>query len=117
MRKTLLGFMLAFASITAFAQRPNANMTAEERAESQTKNLTEQLQLSEDQKKQVYDLSLSRAKKVEELRASQAERSEMRTAMETFNTELAKVLTVEQQEKYKTMMEDRRGMRGDRPRN
>jgi Spy/CpxP family protein refolding chaperone len=116
MRKILFVFLLTFATFSAFAQRQGGgNMTAEERAENQTKTLTEKLNLSDDQKKQVYNLSLARAQKMQELRNSQnSDRSEMRASMETFNNEIAKVLTVEQQEKYKTMLEDRRGARGDR---
>jgi Spy/CpxP family protein refolding chaperone len=113
MKRTFFALLLAFVSMTAFAQRPDANMTVEQRAENQTKTLTENLKLSEDQQKQVHALSLARAQKMQELRDSQTQdRSQMRASMETFNTELAKILTVEQQEKYKTMLEDRRG--GDR---
>jgi Spy/CpxP family protein refolding chaperone len=113
MKKTLFAFLLAFASISAFAQRQASNITPEVRAENQTKTLTENLKLSDDQQKQVYALSLTRAKKVQELRDSQTQdRSQMRASMETFNNEITKILTVEQQEKYKTMLEDRRGNRG-----
>ena len=113
MRKGLIAMMLAFASITAFAQRPDNNMTAEQRAENQTKMMTESLKLSADQQKQIYPLNLDRAKKMEEMRNAQTQdRSKMRESMEAFNTELSKVLTPEQQEKYKTMMEERRNNRG-----
>ena len=113
MRKGLIAIMFAFASITAFAQRPDTNRTPEQRAEAQTKTMTESLKLSEDQQKQIYTLNLDRAKKMEELRDSQnQDRSKMRESMEAFNTELSKVLTPEQQEKYKTMMEERRNNRG-----
>lgn len=113
MRRTLLAIVMAFVSFTAFAQRGGGNMTAEQRAENQTKTLTENLKLSDDQKKQVYDLSLARAQKMQEMRdAQKMDREQMRASMETFNTELAKILTVEQQEKYKTMLEDRRNNRG-----
>lgn len=112
MKKTLLAILLAFASFTTYAQR-GGNMTAEQRAENQTKTLTENLKLSEDQQKQVYNLSLARAQKMQEMREAQnIDREQMRASMETFNTEVAKILTVEQQEKYKTMLEDRRNNRG-----
>ncbi|ACT96323.1 hypothetical protein [Dyadobacter fermentans] len=113
MKKSLLAILMAFASFTAFAQRGGGNMTAEQRAENQTKTLTENLKLSDDQQKQVYNLSLTRAQKIQEMRdAQKMDREQMRASMETFNTELAKILTVEQQEKYKTMLEDRRNNRG-----
>lgn len=112
MSKTLLAILMAFVSFTAFGQR-GSNMTAEQRAENQTKTLTENLKLSDDQQKQVYNLSLTRAQKMQEMRdAQKMDREQMRASMETFNTELAKILTVEQQEKYKTMLEDRRNNRG-----
>ena len=112
--------MLAFVSISAFAQRDNVKMTAEARAENQTKTLTESLKLTDEQQKQVYARNLSRAQKMDEVRNSQdADRSKMRESMEAFNTELQKVLTPEQQEKYKTAMEERRknGGMGRGPRN
>jgi periplasmic protein CpxP/Spy len=113
MKKGLIAIMLAFASITVFAQRPDANATPEERAKTQTASLTESLKLTEDQQKQVYSLNLDRAKKMQEMRASQnGDRTQMRESMEKFNTDLAKVLTPEQQEKYKKIMEERRGNRG-----
>ena len=112
MRKSLLAILLAFVSFTTFAQR-GGNATPEQRAENQTKTLTENLKLSDDQQKKVYDLSLARAKKMQELRDAQnMDREQMRASMETFNTEISKILTVEQQEKYKTWLEDRRNNRG-----
>ncbi|MHA4742104.1 DUF4890 domain-containing protein [Dyadobacter sp. MSC1_007] len=114
MKRTLFAILLAFASLTAFAQRQGGNMTPEARAENQTKTLTENLKLSEEQQKQVYNLSLTRAQKMQEMRDAQnMDREKMRASMETFNTELGKILTVEQQEKYKTMLEDRRNNRGN----
>lgn len=120
MKRGIIAMMMAFASITAFAQRDMAKMTPEARAENQTKSLTESLKLTEEQQKQVYTLNLTRAQKMEELRsAQQSDRSEMKESMEKFNTELNKVLTPEQQEKYKTAMEERRknGGRSRGPRN
>ncbi|WP_149244516.1 hypothetical protein [Dyadobacter sp. 32] len=113
MRKGLIAMIMALASITAFAQRPDANATPEERAKNQTASLTESLTLSEEQQKQVYTLNLDRAKKMQEMRNSQnADRTQMRESMENFNKELAKVLTPEQQEKYKKILEERRSNRG-----
>ncbi|MCF0060770.1 DUF4890 domain-containing protein [Dyadobacter chenwenxiniae] len=115
MKKTMLAMLMALFSITAFAQRQDSDMTPEKRAENQTKQMTEKLNLSEDQQKQIYNLSLARAQKVKELREAQTiDREQMRASMETFNNEVAKLLTVEQQEKYKTMLEDRRGNGGSR---
>ncbi|MCE7069990.1 DUF4890 domain-containing protein [Dyadobacter sp. CY327] len=113
MKKTMLAMLMALFSIAAFAQRQDSDMTPEKRAENQTKQMTEKLNLSEDQQKQVYNLTLARTQKMKELRDAQtADREQMRASMETYNNEVAKILTVEQQEKYKTMLDDRRG--GDR---
>ncbi|MCF2492312.1 MULTISPECIES: DUF4890 domain-containing protein [Dyadobacter] len=110
MKKTMLAMLMALFSIAAFAQRQDSDMTPEKRAENQTKQMTEKLNLSEDQQKQVYNLTLARTQKMKELRDAQtADREQMRASMETYNNEVAKILTVEQQEKYKTMLEDRRG--------
>lgn len=115
MRKALMAMIMAFFSITAFAQRQDSDVTPEKRAENQVKQMTEKLNLSEDQQKQIYNLSLARAQKVKEMREAQTiDREQMRASMETFNNEVAKLLTVEQQEKYKTMLEDRRGGSGGR---
>jgi len=113
MKKGLFAILLAFASFTAFAQRPDANATPEQRAEAQTKNMTESLKLTEDQQKQVYTLNLERGKQMMEMRNSQnPDREKMRESMETYNTAINKILTPEQQESYKKMMEERRGQGG-----
>jgi protein CpxP len=116
MRKGILALILTLASFVTFAQGRNSDMTPEKRAENQTKTMTERLDLSDEQQKQVYALNLARVQKMQELRESQTQdRSQMRASMETFNTEIAKILTVEQQEKYKTMIEDRRNNGGRGP--
>ncbi|TDE16191.1 hypothetical protein [Dyadobacter psychrotolerans] len=113
MKKGLFAILLAFASITAFAQRPDANATPEQRAEAQTKTLTESLKLTEDQQKQVYALNLERGKQMMEMRSAQTpDREKMRESMEAYNTALVKILTPEQQESYKKIMEERRGQGG-----
>jgi protein CpxP len=113
MRKGLIAIMLAFASFTAFAQRPDTNRTPEQRAEAQTKNLTESLKLTEDQQKQVYALNLERGKQMMEMRnAGTPDREKMRESMEAYNVALTKILTPEQQESYKKIMAERRGQGG-----
>lgn len=117
MKKVLIALVLTLAGLTSFAQRQDDNRTPEQRAEAQTKSLTESLKLSEDQQKQVYALNLDRVKKMAEMRNGQApDREKMRASMEAYNTELAKVLTPEQQEIYKKEMEERRSRGGGRQR-
>lgn len=121
MKKVMILMFLAFAGLTTFAQRPDNNATPEQRAERQTTRLTESLKLTEDQKKQVYALNLDRAKEMDALRgAENPDREKMRASMDKFNTDLAKVLTPEQQEKYKELaaeMRNRGGGGGGRPQN
>jgi protein CpxP len=109
MKRGIIAIIMAFASFTAFAQRDMTKMTPEARAENQTRALTKNLNLTEEQQKQIYTLNLTRAQKMEEMRNSRdADRSKMKESMEGYNTELSKVLTPDQQEKYKTTMEERR---------
>lgn len=108
MKKVMMVMILAFVSITVFAQRNDA--TPEERAERQTKQLTENLKLSDDQQKQVYILNVDRMKAMEEMRKSQTmDREKTKASQEKYQTELGKLLSDEQKEKLKTMMEERRG--------
>lgn len=117
MKKLLIAAVLTFAGFTSFAQRPNDNRTPEQRAEAQTKSLTESLKLNEDQQKQIYTLNLERMKQMAEMRESGApDREKMRASMEAYNTAVSKVLTPEQQEAYKKEMEQRRSS-GERRRN
>jgi len=109
MKRGIIAILMVFASMTAFAQRDMVKMTPEARAENQTRALTKNLNLTEEQQKQIYTLNLTRAQKMEEMRNSRdADRSKMKDSMEGYNKELSKVLTPEQQEKYKTTMEERR---------
>ncbi|HEV7380705.1 MAG TPA: hypothetical protein VGN64_12985 [Dyadobacter sp.] len=109
MKKVLIAFVLTLAGFTSFAQRPNDNRTPEQRAEAQTKSLTESLKLSEEQQKQIYTLNLDRTKQMAEIRASgNPDREKMRASMDDYNVAVNKVLTAEQQEVYKKEMEQRR---------
>ncbi|PWJ58463.1 hypothetical protein CLV98_104323 [Dyadobacter jejuensis] len=115
MKKGLMIIMLAMASMTAFAQRPNNSGTAEERAEAQTKRMTESLKLSEDQQKQVYALTLDRMQSMEEMRKSQSmDRDKMKASNEAYQAKMNEILTPEQQEQLKTMNSDRQGQGGGR---
>lgn len=117
MRKVLIAFVLTLVGLTSFAQRSDKNRTPEQRAEAQTKSLTESLKLTEDQQKQVYALNLDRAVQMAEIRKAETQdREKMRVSMEAYNSGLSKVLTPEQQEIYKKAMQERRG-RSERPRN
>tara|TARA_R110002124_G_scaffold153871_6_gene320896 strand:+ start:179 stop:556 length:378 start_codon:yes stop_codon:yes gene_type:complete len=109
MKKVVMLMMLAFASLTVFAQRNN-DATPEERADRQTKQLTKSLALTEDQEKKVYALNLDRMKEMEEMRKSQStDREKMKASQDKYQAEVGKILTAEQMEKYKATMTERRG--------
>lgn len=109
-------------SVSAFAQSRNGGerFTPEQRAEMQTKRMTEQLNLNEEQQKQVLALNLERNKKAAEV--SRENSTQFREIFENYNKELNLILTPEQQEKLKEARSERRGpregmRRGGRPDN
>ncbi len=109
-------------SVSAFAQSRNGGerFTPEQRAEMQTKRMTEQLNLNEEQQKQVLALNLERNKKAAEV--SRENSTQFREIFQNYNKELNLILTPEQQEKLKVARSKRRGpregmRRGGRPDN
>jgi protein CpxP len=109
-------------SVSAFAQSRNGGerFTPEQRAEMQTKRMTEQLNLNEEQQKQVLALNLERNKKAAEV--SRENSTQFREIFQNYNKELNLILTPEQQEKLKEARSKRRGpregmRRGGRPDN
>lgn len=98
-------------SVSAFAQSRNGGerFTPEQRAEMQTKRMTEQLNLNEEQQKQVLALNLERNKKAAEV--SRENSTQFREIFQNYNKELNLILTPEQQEKLKEARSERRGPR------
>ena len=94
MKKGILAMLLAFATMSVFAQRQGSGGTPEERAKMQTTSLTESLKLTEAQQKQVYTLNL--------------EREAMKTSMQAYETALEKVLTPEQLKQHQANIAERR---------
>lgn len=92
-------------------------MPPEKRAEMQTKRMTEELGLNEDQQKKVLALNIERTKKSQEM--GQAEASKRKEIREAYIKELNAILTPEQQEKLKNAQSEGRGPRehGARGRN
>lgn len=92
----------------------------EERAKSQTKELTELLDLKKDQEKKVYELNLKAGKEMaamrDEMRSGGGDRDAMREKMmdmrEKQNKEMKKILTDSQYKKYQKYLEERRAQRG-----
>lgn len=105
-----LGMVIALSS-TTFAQdrqdkenRPTKeekkNMSVEERAKHKTDRMTKQLELSEDQAKQVYDINLDFEKENKALKAEAKKIKEKSKAKRLARkTEIEKILTPEQQAK------------------
>lgn len=118
MKKILLITALFSLSFGVFAQRgaqrefPNP----EERAERMTNRMAENLELSKEQKKKVYEINLENAQKrqteMEARRAEMENRREARTEeLRKQNEKIEAVLTPEQKEKWNELKESskRRG--------
>jgi len=99
--------MFLVAGTAVFAQqRGDFRADPEKRAEVQTNRMTEQLGLTDDQRKQVLALNLERTKKMEELRKSVMDGQ--RATMRNYESSLKEVLTTEQQEKLKANRKEAR---------
>ncbi|ERM84112.1 hypothetical protein P872_00965 [Rhodonellum psychrophilum GCM71 = DSM 17998] len=119
MKRTLL--IAAIFSLTIFAvsaQRGHQKtmQSPEERAEKMTSKMTEQLELSEDQKKQIYQINLENAtKRQAEMEARKEEMQAKRTAMMEKNKDqqeqIEAVLTPEQKTKWMELKDENREKR------
>ncbi len=109
-----------------FASRQPRQWSPKDMAERQTQMMNEQLNLSEQQLKQVESINLNMAKEFENLRnESDGDREKMRILrndlMTRKNQKLEEVLTTEQFERYLMLEEERakemrNGRRGERGR-
>lgn len=109
-------FTMTFAG--AFAQRGQGSqqkepMTPEQRAERITTKMTEELGLSEDQKKKIYQVNLDNAKKREAQRAAmeeerKAKREEMQAQTKAQNEQIVAILTPEQKTKWEEVKKENR---------
>lgn len=122
MKKLLIIAMMFSLSFTAFAQRGQQREmpTPEQRAEMMTNRMAEKLELSEDQKKKIYDIHLENAKKRQaEREARRAEmegkREEMNAQRQKQNDQIEAVLTPEQKTKYAEMKASARERGAMRP--
>lgn len=120
MKKLLLIAMLFSIGFAAVAQKggQRGSATPEERAERITNKMAEELSLSEDQKKRVYQINLDHAKKRQA--EMEARRAAMEADMKAQNQEIEALLSEEQKAKWaemkaegkKRMEEEGRGRRG-----
>lgn len=134
--KKLILLVVLMAGITAIAQKPErerghrgdmGNMTPEQMATLQTKQMTLALDLTDAQQKQIQSLNLenatARSAKREEMKAKKESgeakkmTSEERYAMQTARLDhqiaqkekMKKILNTEQYEKWEAMKKDREG--------
>jgi periplasmic protein CpxP/Spy len=120
MKKLLLIAVLFSIGFAAMAQKggQRGSATPEERAERITNKMAEELSLSEDQKKRVYQINLDHAKKRQA--EMEARRAAMEADMKAQNQEIEALLSEEQKAKWaemkaegkKRMEEEGRGRRG-----
>ncbi len=106
-------FSIGRLSVSAQSGARKETMTPEKRAEVVTNKMSEQLDLSEAQKKQVYEINLENAnKRQSEMEARRAEkkaqREEMRIQNQAQKDKVAAILNAEQKEKFLELTDQRR---------
>jgi protein CpxP len=116
----ILALFMAFGNLV-WAQQPasqnqNASKTPEERATMHSKKLTQQLSLTADQEKSVYNYALQQAQQQDADRAKfNGDREGMRNArkqsMQTFETNVGQVLTADQKTKYEQLKQEEKEKR------
>lgn len=117
MKKQIFAAMTALclmATTTLFAQEkpqaaPKTPPTAEQMAEHQTQRMTEKLQLTDAQAKQVYEANLAQIKQM------QAMREQMRKARMAQADKMKSILTTEQFMQWSQMQGPRPGQPGNAP--
>jgi Spy/CpxP family protein refolding chaperone len=107
-----LSLGLVFNSNAQRGQNSEApNRTPEALAERMSSRMAEALELSDTQKKEIYDIQLQQ---LQERMANRDEMSQERKASMTKHQEkIAEVLTPEQQQKWEEMRQEEQGRRGN----
>lgn len=95
------------------------NFDPDEMAQRQVDRLNEQLDLSEEQQKQVYDITIENFENMQDMRGQMGGggdfedmREQMQKAREEQNQKMKAILTDEQWEKYEVYQEEMRARRG-----
>ena len=119
MKKLKIGMITLIMIIVnmVWAQNQQSSQTAEVRATERSNKLKENLGLSADQQKSVYNFCLQRAQQEDADRAkNQGNKDAMRSARkqneQNFETNLYKVLTPDQKTKFEQMKQQRMGKGG-----
>jgi periplasmic protein CpxP/Spy len=116
MKKWMIGAMLlmmASLGVTAQQYRGGQNLTPEKIATKRTERMATELQLNEEQKKQIHEINLESAKKREA--EHKAKQVEMEARKEEFNSQKLKiesVLTEEQKTKWNELNSRKHDHRG-----
>ena len=93
-------------------QRPKEVPSPEERAQQMTNRMAERLNLSEDQKKEVYAIHLENAhKRQKEMEAQRAEREARLAEMKAQDEKIKSILTEEQRKEWEEIKMDARDRR------
>ena len=114
---TGIAALLLFPMLSQAQETDKERMSTEERAQALTDSMTIQLELSEAQQSEVYDINLKYAEKMEELRSSakgkgrqhrMKARKGMKELRQAKNKDMKAVLDEEQFETYQAKQEERR---------
>lgn len=100
----LLAGTSAFAQDSKKAPMPKERPTAEQMAQRKTERMTEKLNLSEKQSKQLYEVNL------QDIKDMQAQAEQMRANRKAQAEKMKGILTPEQFEQWKQMQDRRPGM-------
>lgn len=102
-------FTMTIIGVSAQRGPQKAKMSPQERAEKMTANMTEQLVLSEDQEKQIYQINLENATK----RQTEIEirKSEMMEKNKGQQAQIEAILTPEQKTKWVELKDENREKR------
>mgnify|MGYP006193199511 CR=1 FL=1 len=114
MKNWILGVaLLTMISVGAQAQQQQRKTaTPEERASRMTERMAQELQLSEQQKKEIYAINLERAqKRMAEQEVQKAEMQARREQMKSEEQKVLEVLTVEQRQKWEEIKLEQRDRR------
>lgn len=109
-------FTMTIIGVSAQRGPQKAKMSPQERAEKMTANMTEQLVLSEDQEKQIYQINLENATKRQaemEIRKSEmmGKRAEMMEKNKGQQAQIEAILTPEQKTKWVELKDENREKR------
>ncbi len=100
---------IGYAATAQEAQKTRTKVTPEQRAERQAERMKEALQLTEDQKKAIYELNLQSANKMKAYKKDQrdANKDQFKKMRDEREAKMKSILTPEQYEKHQAMKAER----------